>query len=171
MVEAFVAGNKRMTRRLVSPQPDGAFRWHDDVGYAYGDDPKSSDARIWRPRFQPGDKFYVAERHWRSCDEDGFDLVRFEKPTDTYNRKWRCFGGIFMRREWARYTGVITAVRVERLQDISEEDAKAEGVSPVETGYTADYRRAFACLWESIHGDGSWALNPWVWCFTIERTK
>ena len=61
---------------------------------------------------------------------------------------------IFMPRWASRITLEITAVRVERLQDISEADARAEGVTAV-----CAYRK----LWEKIHGPGSWDANPYVW--------
>ena len=62
----------------------------------------------------------------------------------------------------------ITDVRVERLQDISEADAMAEGVhysllEKIQAGQDRWARHAYKKLWESIHGPGSWDLNPWVW--------
>lgn len=85
---------------------------------------------------------------------------------------------------WAsRITLEITAVRVERLQDISEADAKAEGCAP--GGWTPTYSNpdnsngddswsaadAFADLWESINGAGSWSANPWVWVVEFKVIK
>ena len=83
---------------------------------------------------------------------------------------------------WAsRITLDITAVRVERLQDVSEEDARAEGaarrISPggdlagafdhVDT--PIGYRNHFADLWRSINGNDSWDANPWVWVVEFKR--
>lgn len=80
---------------------------------------------------------------------------------------------------WAsRLTLIVTDVRVERLQDISEDDAIAEGVEevsddgPVLTGIPcgtiyADHRSAFRDLWNSLHGPGSWDANPWVAAITF----
>lgn len=80
----------------------------------------------------------------------------------------------------------VTGVRVERLQDISEEDAKAEGVESGiwqrESGVLAGavdpedeellgFRDGFGFLWESIHGIGSWDLNPLVWVIEFRRVK
>jgi hypothetical protein len=70
----------------------------------------------------------------------------------------------------------ITAVRVERLQDISEADAQAEG-APFELGELerlilgakAKYRSGFCRLWQSINGPGSWDANPWVWVVEFKR--
>jgi hypothetical protein len=87
---------------------------------------------------------------------------------------------IHMKREQARILLEITAVRVERLQDISEEQALAEGVK----GEPCDHARqacadigcwgdtakgAFGFLWESLNGEGSWAANPWVWVVEFKR--
>lgn len=67
--------------------------------------------------------------------------------------------------EWmARIWLEITNIRVERLQDISEADAEAEGVPCTELGLSDGLCKAqFADLWESINGADSWAANPWVW--------
>ena len=79
---------------------------------------------------------------------------------------------------WAsRITLEITNIRVERLQDISEEDAQAEGViedyrpdvDPM--GLASNYRVAFRELWDSINGPGSWSANPWVWVVEFRRVE
>lgn len=87
---------------------------------------------------------------------------------------------IHMPRWACRILLEITAVRVERLQDISEEQALAEGVR----GEPCDHARqacadigcwgdtakgAFGFLWESLNGEGSWAENPWVWVVEFKR--
>jgi hypothetical protein len=76
---------------------------------------------------------------------------------------WR--PSIFMPRWASRITLEVTAVRVERLQDISEADCCAEGVgSPI----TRDCKRPkYERLWEEINGKGSWAANPWVWVISF----
>jgi hypothetical protein len=68
----------------------------------------------------------------------------------------------------------ITDVRVQRLLEISEEDARAEGAIGAlndSVGYNWCAREAFAALWESIHGPGSWEVNPWVWAITFRRLE
>jgi hypothetical protein len=71
--------------------------------------------------------------------------------------------GMFMPRWASRITLEITGVRVERLRDISEADAMAEGMAWDDAVY--DYSR----LWESINGPGSWAANSWVWVVEFKR--
>jgi hypothetical protein len=63
----------------------------------------------------------------------------------------------------------VTAVRVERLQDISRGDAMAEGCPFPNMTQGDDPRRWYAGLWEQINGAGSWTLNPWVWVVSFRR--
>lgn len=98
--------------------------------------------------------------------------------------KWK--PSIYMPRWVSRILLEITAVRVERLQDISEEDAEAEGVQPmIETGPLPDWQHTsppgtrqvrhidhvtpYRTLWESINGPGSWDANPFLWAITFNR--
>jgi hypothetical protein len=80
---------------------------------------------------------------------------------------------IHMPRWASRITLEITKVRVERLQDISEEDAKAEGVDYQECGRIGMPKRShiagYASLWDSLHGKGAWELNPFVWVIDFCR--
>ena len=84
---------------------------------------------------------------------------------------------------WAsRITLEVTGVRVERLQQTSEEDARAEGAMFHDgrgighSGWRHDYadvhddaRSSFAAIWQSINGPKSWAVNPWVWVVSFRR--
>ncbi len=92
-------------------------------------------------------------------------------------KRWK--PSIFMTRAASRITLEVTGVRVERLQEITEADARAEGVErnvddgveyfgPLNHGHV-DPRVAYRSLWESINGDGSWAANPWVWVVEFRR--
>ena len=75
---------------------------------------------------------------------------------------------------------VITRIRAERLQDITEEDAIAEGIERAERGW-CDYQgyakfwmnsvTSFESLWHSINGPESWSANPWVWVIEFEQVK
>lgn len=90
---------------------------------------------------------------------------------------WR--PSIHMPRWVSRITLEINGVRVERLQEISEEDARAEGIrwtaegplhAHLDSGHNfATARGACQHLWQSIRGPGSWALNPWVWVVSFKR--
>jgi hypothetical protein len=94
---------------------------------------------------------------------------------------WR--PSIFMPRWASRITLEITGVRVERLQEISEEEAEAEGVyehlgkpqvecdGQVRHFPDASFVRGYLSVWQSIHGPGSWDANPWVWVLEFRRVE
>ena len=79
---------------------------------------------------------------------------------------------------WAsRITLEITGIRVERLHDISEADAIAEGCdaskseAAAEIGWYEKPQSAYRRVWESLHGAGSWDPNPWVWAVEFRRVE
>jgi hypothetical protein len=132
-----------------------------------------------------GDRLWVREA-WRefnatdecgcseapcACPESGTALYRASH--DDGESKWR--PSIHMPRWASRITLEITDVRVERLQDISEKDARAEGVPGEKEANAAGLdwfdkpRRAFRFLWQSIIGPESWNENPWVWVIEFKR--
>jgi len=111
------------------------------------------------------------------ADCDGLALTKEgERWTGARTEHRNAFGklrpSMFMPRWASRLTLAVTDVRVQRLQDISEEDARSEGAL-VEYGEGANIseRRAFNLIWEHINGAGSWAANPWVTAttFAVER--
>ena len=92
--------------------------------------------------------------------------------------KWK--PSIFMPKKHARIFLRVTNVRVERLQDISEDDAQKEGVEPLfdftdvcpETGNPcSDFKTPFQDLWNSINGKGAWEANPYVFVYTFQRIE
>ena len=118
---------------------------------------------------------YAANSDVEFCDGDGFmgDMAdRSDMP------RWK--PSIHMPRWASRLTLRITDVRVQRLQEISEADAIAEGAPDYEEGVDApppdegmawSYKASFMRLWESINGLDSWAENSWVWCVSFEVIK
>jgi len=93
---------------------------------------------------------------------------------------WR--PSIHMPRWASRITLEITGIRVERLKFISDKDAQAEGVQQLRGGFWRHYnpgwtqhqlsaRGSFLTLWESIYGEESWQVNPWVWVIEFRRVK
>jgi len=187
MVRAILDGSKTQTRRTVKPEHVSAY--HDGVPALF--------KRF--PYGKPGDRLWVRETFTVvGYDEDRDQILGKAGPPDEpwwgvrpkgkaslLSGKWR--PSLFMPRWASRITLEVTGVRVERLQDISEEDAIAEGVGheldeaynaaehaqiggcPLQAGTPAQH--AYAVLWESINGPGSWDKNPWVWCVNLMAIK
>ena len=108
------------------------------------------------------------------------ETLRYRADGEYQNERgtWRWRPSIHMPRWASRITLEITDVRVERLQDISEADAVAEGCKPIRPELVLDGlivrlgRSAveeFRLVWEQIHGGGSWEKNPFVWVVTFRR--
>ncbi|MGQ6038986.1 morphogenetic protein [Serratia sp. IR-2025] len=115
------------------------------------------------------DKFQAPE----FCEyaADGGTRPEFCDLDDNTRQGWR--PSIHMPRWASRISLEITAVRVERLNDISEEDAKAEGVKAgVCPGHEhMMHQVAFSELWQSIYGAESWRANPWVWVIEFKHVE
>jgi hypothetical protein len=129
------------------------------------------------PYGSPGDRLWVREA-FRDARSHAAGRVLYRADGDVACG-WK--PSIHMPRSASRITLEVTGVRVERLQAISEADALAEGVSFVADGcarFGVDGLpgswcdcavTAYAALWESINGAGSWDANPWVWVIEFKR--
>lgn len=207
MVRALLAGTKTQTRRIfIPPAP---FAPTDDISVQVA-------VGSIAPRIQAGDRLWVREAvtrfDKRSCDQHIWyraggnpnqharDGLRYFDLSGGPDVEWPAGvegpgGGaaynvspIFMPRWASRLTLTVTDVRVQRLQDISGNDAQAEGISiggPAVEVYRREadrnhaaarrwnaYRiRQYRDVWEAINGVGSWDANPWVaaYSFTVER--
>lgn len=188
MVRALLDGRKTQTRRIfVPPAP---YAPHDDIGVEVA-------VGSIAPRIKAGDRLWVREAHYKTDDGDyeravcavdddevrdhlaTIDRLKASHPQVDWGRHARLRPGIHMPRWASRLTLTVTDVRVQRLQDISEEDAEAEGYpSPEQRAKSgvAEIRDAYpiawySWLWDSINGAGSWEANPWVaaYSFTVER--
>jgi hypothetical protein len=172
------------------------LRWVGCDGFTIG--------HLYCPYGEPGDRLWVRETWFDDFDrapgeanemnvdtfDDGsvdgieyrasHDCASFEagcpcNPNGDGKRSaWR--PSIFMPRWASRITLEVTNVRVERLQDIAEADAAAEGVDPdfgnAHTIAGRDYRRSFERLWDEINATrATWASNPWVWAVTFRRLQ
>lgn len=198
MIRSILQGRKTMTRRIVKPQPDffECSSWcysetgHSGAGwYVCETEYLEEGSFFYRcPYGKVGDRLWVRETWshtgtgvWSiSSAINALDGKVIYRAAEGHNdAKW--WPSIHMPRWASRITLEITGIKVERLQDITEEEAKAEGVEPkpVKTlgwkrreilGELPDvsYRMAFADLWETLNGQGSWELNPWCWAVSLE---
>lgn len=196
MVRALLSGTKTQTRRLLklptTAPSGGPIYEHPKMGgweatthggggcFTIGKNgeriPAPKLVGIWHQTCgicivvpqQPGDRIYVREAHnldwgdqvlYRAGSGSAVDAGYSKEP------KWR--PSIHMPRWASRLTLLVTDVRVQRLQDISEADAKAEGVEMVAG---RNYRDGFAILWNSLHTKPgtTWSDNPWVVAVTFD---
>lgn len=164
MVRAILDGRKTQTRRIVNGEHLGC------LNAGLGANSETC------PYGAPGDLLWVREA-WGN----GATRVMYKAGC---NRMYRPPEGwkpsIHMPRWASRLTLEITDVRVERLQGISENDARAEGIADggcLNCGEhepcgcaepKPDARDAFIHLWRSINGEESWSANPWVWVIQFQ---
>lgn len=173
MIRALLDGRKTMTRRVVNikhmPYPyrlkdgDTPFCEHTWPARRIGMHcPDCASAyRKACPYGQQGDLLWCRETFLEHSAGDPIYRAdnAFDDDDAAIHGGWRpC---IHMPRRYSRLTLALTDVRVERVQDISEEDAEAEGIEF--NGDQPSPRDEFSSLWDSIHGPGAWSLNQWVW--------
>ena len=199
MVRALLAGTKTQTRRVVKHSirgphtPRWTYDWHDSKGkwlaaHGGGFEFSKTNAAQLCPYGQRGERLWVREA-WgfekRTEDDPLLEPVatyRADEVEHLYQvNRWR--PSIHMPRHLSRIKLEITGVRVERLQDISEVDAIAEGIehepcsahwknydtSPGGWRYWESPIQSYRTLWNSINGPGSWDANPWVWALSFKR--
>lgn len=204
MVRAILDGRKTQTRRAVKLPKTLAARGADlnaastfrDPGFGDGEylHVSTNDGCVERVRCPyadtPGNRLWVREtwglRPFSGGEVPGIvyragaDWRGAPMFTGILQGAWR--PSIHLSRGDSRIALEVTAVRVERLQDISEADAIAEGLRwrPAIESWTAgddnwptftDPRRSYAGLWEAINGPGSWGANPWVWVVEFRRIE
>ncbi len=203
MVKAILAGRKTQTRRLrnleqFNSNPD---KWkyacavkYDPIYHLFEDadggveDADGDVIEVKCPFGKPGDILWVRET-WLKLDRDHVInseyVYKADGDPDTENirreyinagRAYNWKPSIHMPKEACRLRLEITAIRVERLNDISEGDAVTEGIEALNLysfpiyrdylnevdGYQSPFY-SFKSLWQSINGTGSWYANPWVW--------
>ena len=130
---------------------------------------------VHRPRYQPGDILWVRETWGIGIQLAGGIIYRADyagkQAPLAEGQKWR--PSMIMPRELARIFLRVTDVRVERLQDISERDAIAEGLADAARYTPRRNIRRFADFWDSFNAKRgyAWATNPWVWVYTFERVQ
>lgn len=189
MVRALLDGRKTQTRRVVKyiPALGEADAWcgHvQDIGRLIGDFKQFSPhgvrgERLWVREAWAADRCYD---HLRPSELFPNTPILFAADDGKVARGWhKVRSARFLPKRFARITLEITDVRVHRLQRISEEDARAEGVrrytEPCDHSRRTcedvgcigpTFRAAFADFWDSIYGKFAWAENPWVWAITFK---
>lgn len=195
MVRAILEGRKTQTRRVAKEQPKTtapglyADRYNKSEQWAYWlpDNRMDAPRTFSCPYGVPGDQLWVRETIERgptdvaermSWDSAVYAADGARTPLDTWTWKRSVLPSIHCPRGLSRITLEVTGVRVERLQDISEEDAEAEGaercqctqsIAVCDNSHTG--HGAFREIWKRINGADSWAANPWVWVVEFKRLE
>lgn len=189
MVRAVLDGRKTQTRRMLTPHHLKMIDAAASIGECYplesGNQHENSQSyyREWCPFGAVGDRLWVRETYGfeiRSVGGTPHEQIVYRASKPDAVRLYDCNGkpypmkwtpSLHMRRKYSRITLEITGVRVERLNDITEDGAKAEG-APTECCVIGDkHFLGFRSLWRSIYGADSWQANPWVWVIEFKRVE
>lgn len=206
MVQAILEGRKTQTRRIMQPQPEDS--WMQDCKKQSPNlalyDKRTGLPHYWISDGKDGEiipkatlntVLWVRETWQFSDDLEEPYLYRQQYEEEHLPEFWKSIKwkpSIFMPKEACRLFLEVTNVRVERLQDISEADAVAEGIMPIVAsndstrvlGYR-DYmidpklgfntlfnpKHSFESLWRSINGPESWEANPWCWVYSFTKVE
>ena len=204
MVQAILEDRKTQTRRILKPQPDAwviATQGDAMIPYKMTNKNPSKNNSVWveddGTKYEPletkiavGDILWVRETWCESNNHSSLGRPYLYKEKilreSSLRPKWK--PSIFMPKAACRIFLEVTNVRVERLHDISNEDAKAEGIANHYLLKTEGYkhytrpdkfipfaeedaaRTSFFSLWMSINGAESLDANPWVWVYDFKRT-
>jgi hypothetical protein len=195
MVRAILEGRKTQTRRTLKAKDSDPTRcitmptlmenigeWREQDGRWFGIDGYETLVYTVCPYGQVGDRLWVRENFAIVPKPGKEDRPRIKIGPDgtgiTWQADWqgnpsgfKWKPSIHMPRWASRITLEITGVRVERLTDISEADAIAEGVQCAGVPASLTNRGAFGKLWQSINGPNSWSANPWVWVIEFRKLE
>ena len=170
LTEAVLEGRKTMTRRIV---PDGTplGNWEETIK---------------KSRYQLGEIVAVAQSY-KDAGFDGEAEADSWAAKSKFPGKWNTLPGftnkMFVQSEFMPHQIHITNIRVERLQDISDEDCFSEGIDvSFHNGHVVSYyrfensrtyyftpREAFAALIDKVSGKGTWERNPYVFVYEFEQ--
>jgi len=163
MVQAILDGTKTQTRRIVKEPKGFIGKWlFQNVDYVR--------TRVKCPYGKVGDVLWVRETFTNS---EEYPFIFYKADADDVSIKWK--PSIFMPKEACRLFLQVKNIRVERLQDISEQDAIAEGAKHGRFyglgQIGGSTREGFFELWETINKKGSVNKNPWVWVIEFEKIE
>ena len=211
MVRAILDGRKTVTRRVMNPQPEdvdsfqglgsgllrswpsgkyrfctheGLSKWAQDLSSPYG----GAGCRLWVKETHHAEHYSASDDYPKIVyradmaehDHDGRSVCPSASRTSDYAGKWT--PSIFMPRWASRILLDVVSVRVERLQEITDEEAQAEGLWGPMIDHELDKMvnqigvmpcAAFRQLWDGINKDRGygWDVNPWVWRVEFRRVE
>lgn len=182
LTQAVLEGRKTMTRRIIKYDYEKITAFSTTYGWYYDGETKDGETIEIQPQYWEGEKVAVAQPYKDIYPNADFKMVGDEFMTETagWNNK------MFVKANLMLHCIRITDIKMERLQDISEEDCMKEGVYKwidcyIVSGIMENQgknnvcfdtpREAFAALIDRINGKGTWERNPWVFAYEFELIK
>lgn len=203
LTDAVLDGRKTMTRRGITA-PD---KWHGIEVYGFShvkgehtltltdgddfiiEDPDTGEIGQILPTYKIGEEVAIAQKYWDLRNDDAFyeALAKADPsfPIECIEGEKGCNNKMFVKASWMPHRIRITDIKIEHLQDITEEDCMREGIEWChgsqsyyvnyipETGFRywlcgQTAREAFAALIDKVSGKGTWESNPYVWVYSFE---
>ena len=184
MFHATIEGRKTQTRRIINSKTieklDEYWSWREcALSQCTSEISVEADATTSFASYRVGETVYIKEPYSFGLEDE---TVYKYSSLEIKGYKWE--NKLFMPAKYARYFIKITGVRCERVQDISDEDCLKEGIKPIPQKYNAAFiynyggsdcentpKRAYAELFDSINGKGTWGSNPYVWVYDYKLIK
>lgn len=174
LIQAMIAGTKTQTRRIMKPQPS---RYEfGNIWYRMPSGGESLNCYDWP--IQIGDRIMARESYW--VDKTTGEFKWYANPFFTPDRELhhcKLRPSLHMPYSLCRVKVIVTDIRIERIQDISEADATVEGAplvdivtneeltDPSKRTYGGSRKHGFMLSWQSLY-PGSWERNDWVWVYS-----
>lgn len=190
--QAVIAKRKTMTRRIINGDYEDVKAYHANGGWHFIADTKDGDSVEVKPAYEVGETIAIAQAY-QTLRWPALPGIDWKAITDevTHSKGWT--NKMFVKAEYMPYRIRITNIKLEQLQDISEEDCLREGIqeyfpyidrNPNDRVRTFQYFRdgkirhrmspapeCFALLIDDICGHGTWQRNPWVFAYEFELTR
>ena len=182
--QAVIAKRKTMTRRIINGDYEDVKAYHANGGWHFIADTKDGDSVEVKPAYEVGETIAIAQAY-QTLRWPALPGIDWKAITDevTHSKGWT--NKMFVKAEYMPYRIRITNIKLEQLQDISEEDCLREGLlagkqEPKMYGFKLPKgtvlsfmtpRDAFAALIDRISGKGTWRRNPWVFAYEFELVR
>ena len=182
--QAVIAKRKTMTRRIINGDYEDVKAYHANGGWHFIADTKDGDSVEVKPSYEVGETIAIAQAY-QTLRWPALPGIDWKAITDevTHSKGWT--NKMFVKAEYMPYRIRITNIKLEQLQDISEEDCLREGLlagkqEPKMYGFKLPKgtvlsfmtpRDAFAALIDRISGKGTWRRNPWVFAYEFELVR
>ena len=182
LTKAVLDGRKDMTRRIIKGDYEDVKAFHANGGWHFIADTKDGDSEEVKPAYEIGEKVAIAQSYRDIYPQADFEMI--DKEFMTESAGWT--NKMFVKASLMPNSIRITDMKIERLQDISDEDCLAEGIyerhdvinSNMEKvkcftfsntpHIYATPRDAFAALIDHVSSKGTWASNPWVFAYSFK---